>query len=105
MKHIRLQYNTKDGGIEIQFNLEYNGQKPIITNIAIHGNYNLVPPLPKNPELVYHENRWRFKDTYKTEEPNGTIKNLVEYSNDDLSNDLINTIFEKVQEEIPSFKK
>ncbi|RFM31600.1 hypothetical protein [Chitinophaga silvisoli] len=105
MKHIRIQHNTLKGGIEIQFDLDYDGKNPIITNIAIHSSYKPDTPLPKNPELVYHESKWRFKDAYKKLGADGLIKETVEYSNDGLSNDLINEIFEKVKEEIPSFQK
>ncbi|HVI49247.1 MAG TPA: hypothetical protein VM802_30560 [Chitinophaga sp.] len=103
MKHIRFQHDVKEGGIEVQFDLDYDGQKPIVRNISIHSSFNPELQLPIHPELVQHEGKWRFKSTFKTKDENGNMTDKYEYTSGKLADDLIELILAKVNEEIPHF--
>jgi len=100
----KFQCNTKEGGINVSFTIDFDGTNSSISNIALHSSKDYVTGLPMHPKLEYHEGEWQFSKQYQTSN-NNEIKTVVEYFNNDLTKDIIAEI-QKIQEEnTPHFGK
>jgi hypothetical protein len=100
MIHKQFQCDVPEGGIDIQFNLEYNGENIMVNTIQINGNFNTG--LPESPTLEWHNDKWMLCRNYKTE-LNGQEVDATEYINTDLSNNIVNKILEIKEQEVPGF--
>lgn len=98
--HKQFQHNTADGGIDVQFNLDYDGQNVSITAIQIHGNYKTG--IPESPMLEWHNGKLLFCKNFQMEK-NGEIIDAIEYIDTPLSNDIVKKILEIKDEEKPKF--
>lgn len=100
MSHIRFQHNIAQGGIEVQFNLDYDGQKTIVSAITIHANFPNT--LPKHPILENIQGEWLLTSTHKELQGDKVIEKY-EYHTDPLSKELSLLILQHKEGQTPNF--
>lgn len=100
MIHKRFQYNNDKGGIDVQFNLEYDGHQVNILNLQVHGNY--PTGLPSSPELKHHNGKLKFYNEWD-EKDGDKYTRRYKYHNDNVSQDIVKEILRIRDEEAPQF--
>lgn len=96
-KLMDFQYSDEKGGINIRFNLDFDGETPLISNIAIHSSFD--SGLPRHPSIKEYNEKKAFYVEY-----NGSKGRMYQYFNDALSKKLIAFIYEKAYKELENRK-
>jgi hypothetical protein len=102
MTPMRKEFNyplSSTASIHVSFDLEYDGSKPVISNISIHSNFG--SELPKHPTLDVYEGRHSFR--YEFDHESG--KRLIGHSaaDDKLANSIISEILHIAESETPQW--
>ena len=100
MERKHFPFYTKDGELSIQFNLDFDGTKPIISDIEIRPSYKVN--LPTHTEIKSINGQLQFYREYDSIDSNNRHILKHEYFNDNLSKDLIAKIYEVSENSIPS---
>lgn len=105
MIHKRFQHDTKDGGIEIQFDLEYDGEKVSVVNIHFHSNFK--SGLPHNVYLEYNPEIGKelLSTKYPVRDKNDKDLIRIEWLTSAIAMDILNEIQKIKEEETPKFIK
>ncbi len=86
--------------IDVQFNLEYDDAKVIVTTLQINANFDLN--FPTSPELKYHHNRWKFYDEYEEKIGDEYLQRFRYYDNE-LIQSIISQILKIKEQETSKF--
>ncbi|OFX50515.1 MAG: hypothetical protein A2066_09215 [Bacteroidetes bacterium GWB2_41_8] len=95
LKYFRFQHDfDSDKSVEVQFNYDIIDKKIVFINLYSNFENNL----PKNPEIEFHNNEYRFKRTFDTDNFEGKVETKIEYVKDEYSVILISEILKNIQQ-------
>jgi hypothetical protein len=93
-----FQLNYPEGGVTVQFYLEFDGNKVVVKSIKVNRSFS-TDQLPRNATLEWHEDKWKLCRHFK-QEGKEHAKDIVEYMDNEMSNDIVARILhEKYLEE------
>src|SRR5205085_542766 len=101
--HKQFQLNTVDGGTDVHFNLEFDGQKSSVTNIQIHSNFDNKLPTSAYLEFDSKVNEWTLCRYYEKEDSNKNIIRHQEWLVSPLAREITKEIVKIWQEQTPTF--
>ncbi len=89
MTHKQYQHPIPGGGVDVQFNLEFDGQNVSVEAIQLHSWPKM--DLPRNPNLEFDTiaDEWKLC-AYYTRKENGQEISVREWCNSDLCKDIVN---------------
>lgn len=91
-----FQYNTPEGGINVQIHVEFENDVPQFRYIIVHSSFGTG--LPSFPQLRVHNGEQVFYVEYDIFR-NDKLERVYEYINNDLTRALIERINVLVEEE------
>lgn len=89
-------------GLDVNFHLDYDGTKAIISGISLNGKGR--GNLPVSPEIRMDNGEHVFYREFEVTE-NGKVVKKYECFNDKMSKGIIKKIYEIAAKEIPNFEK
>ena len=102
MTHHQFQHDTIDGGTDVQFNLDYDGNSVSILNIQLHSNFK--SGLPHSAYIEYDNETGKYRlCSYYNKENDGNIIRVREWLISPLAMNILARILQMKEEETPKF--